>query len=86
MPLHDSDLFAALTRVKEYDPSVAQALADHIGARAQALTAHQKWLTERADWLRSEYLNGGNFEHLKAREDECRYIAEKVAKLRGDQS
>jgi hypothetical protein len=35
---------------------------------------------KRADWLRSEWMNGGNFEHLKAREDECRYLAEKVRK------
>lgn len=83
-PLSDTDLFAALTQVKEYTPMLAQALADHIGARAQALTAHHKWLAERADWLRREYLNGGNYEHLKAREDECRYIAEKVAKLMED--
>lgn len=35
---------------------------------------------KRAEWLRSEWMNGGNFEHLKAREDECRYLAEKVRK------
>lgn len=79
-----TDLLAALTQVKVYQPMLAQSLADHIGARAAALTEHHEWLSKRAEWLRSEYLNGGNYEHLKAREDECRYIAEKVAKLKED--
>lgn len=35
---------------------------------------------KRADWLRSEYQNGGNYEHLSAREKECRYLAEKIGK------
>lgn len=35
-------------------------------------------LRERADWLRYEYLHGGSYEHLKPREDECRYIADKI--------
>jgi len=38
-------------------------------------------LQKRADWLKSEYLNGGNYEHLKAREDECRYIADLLTQL-----
>lgn len=38
-------------------------------------------LNERADWLKSEYLKGGNYEILKAREDECRYLTKKFAAL-----
>ncbi len=38
-----------------------------------------KEFTDRAEWLRSEYLNGGNFEHLNAREQECRYLAQKLS-------
>lgn len=33
------------------------------------------YLKERAEWLRREWRNGGNFAHLSPREDECRYIA-----------
>jgi hypothetical protein len=33
-------------------------------------------LRARADWLRSEYLDGGNKEHLSAREEECRWLAD----------
>ena len=39
-------------------------------------------LRKRADWLRSEYLNGGNFEHLNAREQECRAIATMIEERR----
>jgi hypothetical protein len=39
-----------------------------------------KRLRERADWLRYEYLHGGNFEHLSAREAECRYVIELLEK------
>jgi hypothetical protein len=35
-------------------------------------------LRKRADWLRSEYLAGGSFESLKLREDECRWLAQKL--------
>lgn len=38
-------------------------------------------LRERAEWLRREYLNGGNYEHLSAREAECRYIITKLEKV-----
>lgn len=37
-------------------------------------------LIERADWLRAEYLAGGNFAILSAKEQECRYIAKKFIK------
>lgn len=40
------------------------------------MNALLKRLRKRADWLQSEYLAGGNFEHLSAREQECRYIIE----------
>lgn len=33
-------------------------------------------LQERAEWLRYEIRGGGNYEHLSAREQECRYITE----------
>lgn len=39
-------------------------------------------LNKRADWLRKEYLNGGCFEHLHAREQECRAIAEMITEGR----
>jgi hypothetical protein len=47
----------------------------------QLMERHQKWLRDRAEWLRHEYLHGGNFEHLKAREDECLHIANKLKEL-----
>ena len=40
-------------------------------------------LNARADWLRSEYLHGGDFEHLRAREEECRYIVTQLQKWLG---
>jgi len=42
-----------------------------------AIAAHQKWLTERAEWLKKERLNGGNWEYLKNKEEETRYCLEK---------
>ena len=38
------------------------------------------FLTKRADWLKSEYINGGDYEHLSAREKEVRYIIEKISR------
>lgn len=35
-------------------------------------------LQERAAWLRKEIRNGGNFEHLSAREQECAYITHDI--------
>lgn len=32
-------------------------------------------LKERAEWLRREWQNGGNFEYLHLKEEECLYIA-----------
>lgn len=39
------------------------------------------YLTERADWLRREYLNGGNFEYLRAKEEDCRYTAKVISEM-----
>lgn len=52
----------------------AAAIAMHVRTRKEMVDK----LRKRADWLRSEYLNGGNFEHLHAREQECRAIAEMI--------
>ena len=49
-------------------------------------TAFQKWLSERAEWLHSEAHGGGDWEHLRAREDECRYIAARFEKLTSEDS
>jgi hypothetical protein len=38
-----------------------------------------KLLCDRAEWLRKEYLAGGDFEHLHTREMESRYVAERLA-------
>lgn len=38
-------------------------------------------LDERTAWLRKEWQNGGNYEHLHAREDECGYIASLIGTL-----
>jgi len=38
-------------------------------------------LEKRADWLRSEWKNGGSYEHLSVREQECRYIVKKLRDL-----
>jgi hypothetical protein len=35
-------------------------------------------LRKRADWLRTEYINGGDREHLQAREVECRHLASRI--------
>jgi hypothetical protein len=71
------------------DPNLYEAMAPLSPPAAAAMVAIDvqrerivRGLRERADWLRSEYLNGGDFKHLKAREDECRYIAEQVEKGR----
>lgn len=37
-------------------------------------------LIDRADWLKSEYLAGGDLTILRAKEEECRYIAKKFIK------
>lgn len=49
-----------------------------------SLTSEEKvaeflqWMRKRAMWIRREYLNGGNFEHLRAREEECLYIIKEL--------
>lgn len=57
---------------------------EHVAIRSQmarAVDAHLQWLDARAKWLRKEYLNGGNFEHLSAREAECLLAAERLKEL-----
>lgn len=49
----------------------AAAIAMHVRTRREMVEK----LRKRADWLRKEYLNGGDFPHLSAREQECLYIA-----------
>ena len=55
-------------------PSTILALIEENERMKQGLTDFHKKLSDRADWLRSEYLKGGDFVRLKEREDECRYI------------
>lgn len=55
-----------------------QAAEARIAEVRSELLDFQNELAKRAEWLKREYLNGGNYEHLKAREDECRYILEKL--------
>lgn len=48
-PLSDTDLFAALTQIKVHQPMLAQALADHIGARARQRTRLRAALVEAVE-------------------------------------
>lgn len=40
--------------------------------------SHEKWLTERIDWLRHEMANGGNWEYLNNKRAETLYCLEKL--------
>lgn len=40
------------------------------------------YLTERADWLRMEYVNGGAEAYLIPKEEDCRYIAKVVKEMK----
>lgn len=73
-----TDLTPGVTAIA--DETLFKDAADRIEqlTRERALVADE--FVKRAEWLHSEWVNGGNFEHLKAREDECRYLAEKVRK------
>jgi hypothetical protein len=42
----------------------------------------QHYLIERADWLRREWQNGGDWNYLHIKEDDCRYIATVVAEMK----
>lgn len=44
----------------------------------QPVTNLVSQLRARADWLRSEYLGGGDRAHLSAREEECRWLAKVI--------
>lgn len=59
---------------------IAGAKVLHVVDR-ETIDAHLAWLDARAKWLRKEYLNGGNFEHLSAREAECLLAAERLKEL-----
>lgn len=42
----------------------------------------QRYLIERAEWLRREWLRGGDRPVLQAKEDDCRYIASVIAEMK----
>jgi hypothetical protein len=73
-----TDLTPGVTAIA--DETLFKDAADKIERLTQERLLIADEFAKRADWLRSEYLNGGAFEHLKAREDECRYLAERVRK------
>jgi hypothetical protein len=58
-------------------PAATAVVADHL-TRQRIVEG----LKKRADWLRKEYLNGGDFQHLHTREQECRAIAEMITEGR----
>lgn len=47
----------------------------------EAIKGHEQWMVERGEWLRKEAHSGGNWEHLKARMDECAYVLQKLRAL-----
>jgi hypothetical protein len=82
------DLVSRLRALTDLTPGVT-AIADETlfkdaAEEIEKLRAERSLIADefvkRAEWLRSEYLNGGSFEHLQAREVECRYLAERVRK------
>lgn len=53
--------------------AAALVMADRVRAEIAAQ------LRSRADWLRSEYMaSGQDLKRVRAREEECRYLAEKI--------
>lgn len=72
---HNADLaIQALDRLKEK-------LAAGDG---ENVTHLRVTLNQRADWLRDERNRGGDYEHLKTREDECRYIIGKLPSTKAE--
>ena len=55
-------------------------LADPIIAQVRASLSES--LRDRAEWLRSEYLKGGDRAHLQPREEECRALADMIQRGR----
>lgn len=55
-------------------------LADPIIAQVRASLSEA--LRERANWLESEYLKGGDRAHLQPREEECRALADMIQRGR----
>ena len=49
--------------------------ATFIRAPAYGIQQVLEYLNDRAAWLRSEWKNGGNYEYLHLKEEECLYIA-----------
>lgn len=52
-----------------------------MSALAEQLEMLAIQLETRAEWLLKEAHSGGNWEHLKGREDECRHVAADIRKL-----
>lgn len=63
-----SDIAPLLQRIEEAENNAYQRVAD--------------MLKERAAWLRKEYLAGGNYEYLAAKEQDCTYMATKILALK----
>lgn len=55
-------------------------LADPVIAEVRGLFCRA--LRERANWLQSEYLKGGDRAHLQPREEECRALADMIERGR----
>lgn len=51
-------------------------LADPVIAEVRGLFCRA--IRERANWLQSEYLKGGNRAHLQPRDEECRALADMI--------
>lgn len=45
--------------------------------QTHGIATHRKWMTERAEWLKKERVNGGDWEYLLRKEEETRYCLEK---------
>lgn len=59
---------------------VAGAKVLHVVDR-ETINTYLKWLDARAERLYRERMNGGNAEHLSARESECRLAFERLKEL-----
>ncbi len=71
-----------MNQITEMQAEVNRLLAELEAERAKSERTRIaiESLTNRADWLRSEYRNGGDYDRLKAREEECRYLYDRLQK------
>lgn len=69
---------AKLTSSEILKSSMDQSFANGFALQKQRAV---NYLNERADWLRREYLNGGDFSYLRLKEEECRYIAKVIGDM-----